>query len=134
MLRVITLFVFVLIMIACKDDDFSTLIVDGTYYGTFTIIESSGQTQSSYVTFIFSNNKYSCLPQKKYLPPVGAGAFTTNGNMITLTDTAIHTAEFDWTLILNGDFEYSYNGNTLTLRQSDTQHNRVRTILLDKQN
>jgi len=47
-----------------------------------------------------------------------------------LEDKAIHTAEFDWTLILNGKFDFTYDGIKLILKQNDKQFNRLRTIEL----
>lgn len=128
------LFLFVILFWGCEESDTNVNFENGNYSGTFTITESDGQPQSGNVIFNFSNNSYSVVPEKLYLPPVGGGTFSINGNTIMLVDTAIHTAEFDWTLILNGSFELSYNGNILILKQNDTTHNRKRIISLTKQN
>lgn len=68
------------------------------------------------------------------MPPAGRGSYSVHGTIITLTDNIAHTAELDWTLILNGDFDYSFNGKTLTLAQDDTRFHRYRTITLLLQN
>jgi hypothetical protein len=128
------LFLFVILFWGCEESDTNVNFENGNYSGTFIITESDGQPQSGNVIFNFSNNSYSVVPEKLYLPPVGGGTFSINGNTIVLVDTAIHTAEFDWTLILNGSFELSYNGNILILKQNDTTHNRKRIISLTKQN
>ena len=126
------LFLFVILFWGCEDADTNFNLQDGNYSGAFTITDSNGISQSGNVMFSFSNNSYTVIPEKLYLPPVGAGTFSAIGNNIILNDTAIHTAEFDWTLILNGSFEISYNGSVLTLKQNDIKHNRKRFFSLTK--
>ena len=118
----------------CDESDTNFSLENGNYGGIFTIIESNGQPQSGNVIFNFSDNSYTVVPEQLYLPPTGAGNFSLNGNSIMLTDTAIHTTNFDATLILNGSFELSNNGDELVLKQNDTIHNRKRIISLTKQN
>jgi hypothetical protein len=45
-----------------------------------------------------------------------------------------HTAKFDWTLILNGEFLFSKNNDTIVLIQEDRLRNRFRHIELTKLN
>jgi hypothetical protein len=103
----------------------------GTYTGTFAFTEG-GMTSSGGVTFLFTDTSYTCVPEKPFLPPAGGGAYSVEKNIITLTDHAPHTANFDWTLILNGDFEFTSEGTALTLTQADAQHNRFRKIEMKK--
>lgn len=126
-------FLFFLIT-GCKESETDVFIENGIYSGTFTLINENGKIESGKVTFTFFDNKYSCVPEKIYYPPVGGGKFSINGNKIKLTDTSVHTAEFDWTLILDGEFFISYEGKTILMKQQDIKYKRVRTILLSKQN
>jgi hypothetical protein len=134
MKKIIILFLFVILCIGCEESSTGIYLEDGNYSGTFMIIESNGQTQTGNINFNFSNNNYSVVPEYKYLPPAGAGTFSRNSNTINLVDTAIHTAEFDWSLILNGNFNLAQNGKALILEQNDTKQNRKRIISLTKQN
>jgi hypothetical protein len=102
----------------------------GDYVGTFSIRSENGTTLSGLVTFRFHAGTYSCIPEKVYLPPSGGGSYRISGNSLTFSDTVMHTAEFDWSLILNGDFTYSNDGNRITLTQNDIEHRRYRTIVL----
>jgi hypothetical protein len=122
------------LFIGCEVTETDTSFEEGNYSGTFKMVESDGQVLNGNVNISLNNNKYSVIPEQRYLPPVGAGKYNVNGNSINLLDTAVHTADFDWTLILNGDFEFSYNDRVLTLTQNDTEHDRKRTLLLTKQN
>jgi len=90
----------------------------------------NGTTQAGGAIFRFRTNTYSSTPEKLYLPPSGAGSYRLNGNTLTLTDTVPHTADFDRSLILNGDFTYFNDANKITLTQDDTKYRRYRTIEL----
>jgi hypothetical protein len=52
---------------------------------------------------------------------------------MVLKDTVMHTAEFDWTLILNGEFSMTLDGSRLVLEQYDAQHGRQRILDLTLQ-
>ena len=131
-------FVIVVISLAfysgCDDSGYTLPFRDGTYIGTFSIRNQDGSEQSGGATFTFRDGSYSCIPEERYLPPSGAGSFAVHGTIVTLTDNVAHTAEFDWTLILNGDFVYAFDGKTLTLTQDDTKFHRFRTIKIALQN
>lgn len=118
---------------ACSDDSDVNSITDGAYVGTFTIVSANGHTQTGNVTFTFEGTSYSCLPEQPYLPPSGAGQFQTIREVLRFKDTVVHTAEFDWTLILNGDFQYTFDGSHLVLLQKDDQYHRLRNINLTRQ-
>lgn len=128
------IFLFLSFFIGCGINDANISLEEGNYSGTYTIIEADGQTSSGNINFLFNDNRYSVVPEKAYLPPSGAGIYEVKGNSINITDTAIHTAEFDWTLILNGKFEIMNNNEVLILKQNDIKYRRKRTISLTKQN
>lgn len=129
--RAVAVALLCLICFGCDDDPLNLGIREGVYTGVFTIRESDGTEQSGGVTFTFTAHTYSCVPDERYLPPSGAGTYRTYNNTLVLTDmVAIHTAEFDLTQILGGEFSFSFDGRTLTLGQNDKKYNRVRTIVL----
>jgi hypothetical protein len=122
-----------LMLSGCSDLPLSPSGLDGTYIGTFTITDSNGLELSGTVTFAFSGNTYTCIPERRYLPPSGAGCFTLVGRTMVLKDTVAHTAEFDHTLILNGPFPFIHDGVHLVLVQEDEQYRRHRVIDLTRQ-
>ena len=131
------LLVTLLLVIGCKDKSTessnSPLIERGEYNGIFTFTENEN-TSTSNVKFTFTDTLYTCVPQKVYMPPTGGGKYELQKDKIVLTDMVMHTAEFDWTLILGGDFSYSKSGNTIILIQDDKARNRFRKIELTKIN
>jgi hypothetical protein len=96
--------------LACSDMALNPAVLDGNYRGTFTITHSTGLVQSGNVTFTFTGAQYTCTPERLYLPPSGGGSFELVGQAIRLRDTAVHTAEFDGTLILGGEFSFLFDG------------------------
>jgi hypothetical protein len=119
--------------LGCSDLALNPSALDGAYRGTFTITNSEGVVQTGNVTFTFDGDQYSCAPETMYLPPSGAGSFQFAGHAIRLKDTVAHTAEFDWTLILNGDFSYTFDGVHLVLVQQDQEYQRYRRLELTRQ-
>jgi hypothetical protein len=120
------------VLCACSDVAVTPSDLQGTFQGTFTITHSTGVSESGTVTFSFSGGQYTCIPETMYRPPSGAGLFALFNHAIWLTDTVAHTAEFDWTLILNGAFSVFYDGTHLVLEQDDAKFQRHRRIDLTR--
>ena len=103
----------------------------GTWEGTITLTEGPENVVSEGpVSFTFSDSEYSVRGSKSIAPP-GCGAYRV-GSSLELDDQCMHTAEFDWSLILKGSFSYRWDGKTLTLEQSDPEHVRRRYIVLHR--
>ncbi|OGU75359.1 MAG: hypothetical protein A2V93_09845 [Ignavibacteria bacterium RBG_16_34_14] len=118
---------------SCAEEEIYSTFEDGVYEGTFTMVESNNTIHTGKVTFSFIHNKYICIPESQFLPPSGGGNFQISKNILTLEDKVAHTANFDWSLILNGKFNFTYDGKKLILKQNDRINNRYRTIDLIKQ-
>ena len=107
-------------------------IKEGIYQGTFSITENfstdSAETRSGFAQFIFDDSTYSCYGSF----PTGGGAFYIDIDSLILRDQVPHTADFDWSLILNGAYLYRYDGSKLYLRQLD-RFNRFREMFLSIQ-
>jgi hypothetical protein len=52
-------------------------------------------------------------------PALCNGTYLIAGYTITFEDKCVWTAEFDWTLVLSGAWNYNLNGNILTLVKSN---------------
>lgn len=122
-----------LMLCACSDLAVSPSEFDGTFHGTFTLTNAEGVSETGVVTFTFSEGTYRCTSEKRYLPPGGGGTFKVIGQTLILDDNMMHTAEFDWTLILGGAFLYTYDGSHLLLTQDDLKYQRLRRIDLTRQ-
>lgn len=132
---------FLILIISCNIDKtpfYSLPFEHGEYKGTFSITynfaSDSSYVQQGTTTFTFTDTSYYCYGDKYLLPPSGGGKYEIKGNIIILTDLVPHTAEFDWSLILSGEFEYTFDGKNFMLTQNDIKYYRYRKIDLTKVN
>lgn len=106
------------VIVACDDDTMNIDTISGTYQGTFGRSHPNAKFESSEVTLTFRDNGFTGTSEKSRYPAICHGSFEVNGNTITFTDSCIWTADFDWSLILSGDFEASTNGKELILKRT----------------
>lgn len=100
----------VTLIMGCKKDNLN--IKDGTYKGTFTVTYSSG-TQTGQTTLELKNGKFTCSGNSNRIPAGGSGTFSSDNGKITFNDENGWTADFDWNLILNGNYDYTFDGKKL---------------------
>lgn len=100
-------------LVACNDENAATNI-NGEYIGVF---ERNGNTAA--VELTFSNGTFSGESEFIKFPALCNGTYTTSGNTITFVNSCIWTAEFDWTLILGGEWDFTFNTDVLTLNKSN---------------
>ena len=101
---------------------------DGTYVGTFTV-KYANEKKSGPVTVLRENGRYSCSANPDGFPAGGFGTFSVQGNEIAFNDSGIYTADFDWNLILGGTYQYSFNGQKLTLEADKNDVGNYRYVL-----
>jgi hypothetical protein len=101
---------------------------DGTYVGTFTVKYEDGK-KSGPVTVVLENGRYTSSSNPDLIPAGGFGTFSVQGNEIAFNDSGIYTADFDWNLILGGNYQYSFNGQKLTLEADKNDVGNYRYVL-----
>ena len=94
------------------DEKESISIKEGTYSGTFTVTYSSGK-QTGTVKLILENGMYLCSGNADFIPAGGFGTYSIKNDVIVFVDENFWTANFDWNLILKGEYGYSFNGKKL---------------------
>ena len=92
----------------------SKKIEEGTYTGIFTVAYPTG-THTGKTTLELQNSKYTCEGNANRIPAGGSGAYAIDTDKITFHDENIWTADFDWNLILNGTYDYSFDGKKLKI-------------------
>jgi hypothetical protein len=92
-------------------------IEEGIYTGKFNVMYPSGKSFTGKTTIEIGQSTYSCMGNKKRIPAGGSGTYLVNEteSRITFTDENIWTADFDWNLILTGEYDYSVDGKKLIL-------------------
>lgn len=116
--KVIVIAIALVTINACNksDDNNADDNLQGTYYGTFTVEYLNGDSFSKPVTVIFSGeNNYHSSGDNERIPAGGSGTYEKNTTKINFSDINIWTADFDWNLILNEEYDYSINGNQLII-------------------
>ena len=105
---------FLIVLISCnKKNDNIELNINGNYSGTF---ERNGT--NSKVELTFNNGTFEGQSELGKFPAICRGTYTTSGNKISFNNGCPWTAEFDWTLILGGDWKANLNKNILTMTNS----------------
>ncbi|MDM7915830.1 MAG: hypothetical protein QUU85_11310 [Candidatus Eisenbacteria bacterium] len=100
--------------------------IDGAFAGTIAL--TGADIREGPVRIEFHEGRYQVQGSKDLAPP-SQGAYTLDRRLL-LEDQGVHTAEFDWTLILKGWFDYAFDGRELILEQHDVAHGRHRRIVL----
>jgi len=113
LLILIMLFVFTA---GCKKRSKDAMISNGNYSGIFKVIVPGLPTPTTYPIFIsFDNGKFNIIPDLTRKPNGGSGTYSISGNIASFVDKNFWTADFDWNLILSGEYTVEVNGDNLTL-------------------
>jgi hypothetical protein len=92
--------------------------VEGTYKGQFELKNTdSAQAMpgSGAVTVNFTATDYKASANSNYIPAGGAGTYSVRKDSIDFKDDSMHTANFDWNLLLNGTYRYTVKGDSIML-------------------
>lgn len=133
-MRALTIAILLLSVTGCKkDNEEPVVIVDPTYEkatlrGTFQRIAA---TEGPKVPVEFEmmlsgtyNNKG--IGYANRYPVIGRGRVETGFDYITFTDSSVYTADFDWTLILQGKYKAFRQGDTVVFqREYGTQQKDI---------
>src|SRR5688572_10337127 len=86
----------------------STDDLAGTFSGNFhrTGMDTAG------VTIFFDKTWYQGRSMRPNYPAICAGRFELNGSTISFTDTCSWTANFDWSLILDGTYNINFTSDS----------------------
>lgn len=103
---------------ACENDvNNDNESLNGDYTGIFTVEYSvGGDTFSNPVNLSFnSENNYQSSGNDNFIPAGGSGTYEKTTTTINFSDNNVWTANFDGNLILNGEYNYTINGNELII-------------------
>jgi hypothetical protein len=110
---------------SCKKSNNSCapLIPDGTYKGTFQRETATGGSSST-VSITVSGNNWTGKSETPEYPALCAGSFKLSGKSIDFQNACIWTADFDWSLILNGSYNFFIKGRELKIWRDYNGANR----------
>ncbi|HEY0895069.1 MAG TPA: hypothetical protein VGE15_00825 [Sphingobacteriaceae bacterium] len=123
---VLLLFTIGLVGSGCEETESGNL--KGSFSGTFTAHGTPvTPEQSGPVQVTFDGNSYRSTSNPDRIPAGGSGTFRfADKTQIVFEDKNIWTADFSWGLILDGEYEYKFKGDSLYLtRYSDSGEAKV---------
>lgn len=114
-----------------KDNDRSdNAILPGRYIGTFS--RSGGDTANVVLNFSAEGHFEGSSTQLHY-PALCRGSYRTDGSSLFATDSCSWTANFDWTLIFNGEYQFERQGTQLRIwRTSGTITDEYRIGIMSR--
>ena len=98
------------LLIGCKKDNDSVL-PDGVYKGIY--YRTTPWNDTSVVTLTISGNQYSGSSDSTRYPAICKGTFRIDNGKIKFENSCAWTADFDWTLILGGEYQYKNNNGKI---------------------
>jgi len=101
-----------------KSNNTKTGIPAGTYYGTFQRITASGDAMVSNVSISFGEGKWNGQTDIEKYPALCHGSYEFKNDKVIFTNECAWTADFDWSLILSGEYSFSFNDSCLTITKS----------------
>jgi hypothetical protein len=114
-LKILVIFGILSFTFACNnDDENSQPEINGEYIGVF---ERNGNTSN--VELNFNNGIYSGESDTVKFPAICDGNYSVSSNLIMFQNECIWTAEFDWTLILSDEWNYTIENNILIMTKSN---------------
>lgn len=114
MRAILNILFFLLIISSCSEDgQLEQKFQEDTFTGTFQGDLVFGDTEIANITLTFDGNRWSGTGDYPKYPALCSGTYSINGNKITFQNECAWTTEFDWTLILTGEYKLTKTGSTL---------------------
>ena len=104
-----------LILASCSKERFGEKL-EGIYKGTFVRTgDPLANPIKSSVTLHFSENNFSGNSTIQYYPAICEGTYTAGRSTLTAKNACFFTANFDWSLIFDGEYQYEQEGASLKI-------------------
>lgn len=137
-MRSLILAVCVISFICCKKNhDSVTSIPDGVYKGTFerqTMVDN----KTADVTIQFSDKTFKVIEAgiagyagTHAYPIIGTGTYAVSAaadDKLHFLNDSVFTAEFDWTVILAGDYKVTLSGKNLEIWRDYNYGNKIKDV------
>lgn len=117
----ICIFLFVLILsLGCKKSAYVDILQNGNYTGVLVITNSALSVPAIRpISISLQDGKFNIMPSAdaNLKPSGGKGTYTFKNSIGYFEDAGIWTADFDWNMILNGEYNIRSSGVDLTLKK-----------------
>jgi hypothetical protein len=117
----ICIFLFALILsVGCKKAKNVDILMDGNYTGVLVVTNSVKSVPLTRpITISLKDGKFNITPNAdaSLKPSGGKGTYTFKNGIGYFADEGVWTADFDWGMILNGEYDIRSSGADLTLKR-----------------
>ena len=104
---------------SCEEHEHEgTKLEDGMYTGKFNRSSPTGDYITSNITITLEDGAFSGTSDVEKYPAICNGTFSGNQNKVDLEDVCVWTADFDWTLIMDGTFDITIEEDEIILSRS----------------
>jgi len=86
----------------------------GAYTGSFQRI-TGGMGDTVHVTLILTGHEFSGNCGRAYYPSICNGTFNIKGSSLEFKNACFFTANFDWSLILDGKYQFTAINDSLVI-------------------
>ena len=116
MKRILAVLLGLMVLIAsCEEAETNHAPLNGTYTGTFSRTSPEAKYRSATVTLILKGSNFEGGSSIEKYPAICKGTYQISGHEIEFTNTCPWTAEFEWTYILSGKFNFTTQGDELII-------------------
>lgn len=117
MKRVIILMILAGLLASCEYEQIDTIetVKPGIYKGQFIRSSSYSKYSPAQVSIEFNDDHFTGQSEVINYPAICSGTFRVEGNEIIFNKQCFFTADFDWTLILQGNYQYQVKDNQLEI-------------------
>tara|TARA_R110000868_G_scaffold304437_14_gene565176 strand:- start:16220 stop:16621 length:402 start_codon:yes stop_codon:yes gene_type:complete len=115
MKKILFVIIFTLFITSCSSNDSSESIIEGDFSGTFSRVQGNARYATAEVSITFSNGTFEGVSNINDYPAICNGTFEIVKDEIIFSNDCAFTADFDWTYILDGTFDYQLNGSELRI-------------------
>ena len=115
-LKNIILIGYIILVVACNNDDNTSLDIDGEYIGTFQRDDNIANVEIEFINGVFSGNSVG----EGYSIPIYHGEYSINNNIIVFENKQlVLPAIYDPSTLLNGKWNFTFDENQLTMTKSN---------------
>lgn len=123
--------VFWILSLSCANNDPEELIITpGIYKGQFIRSSPYSKYSPSNVSIEFTSEKFSGVSDREKIPAICSGTYSIKGKEINFKNECFFTADFDWTLILNGDYQIQCHNHHLVISRTQNEITDTYSITL----
>ncbi|WP_276364094.1 hypothetical protein [Daejeonella sp. H1SJ63] len=116
------IFFSVITLLGACSEKLNLVVLDGSYKGFFYYIPAGGTqiTKSAEeVSVILNGKEYTSTGSTGRIPAGGTGKYSVlSNNIVQFQDERVWTADFDWNMILNGNYRYEVKNDSLILTRN----------------